>query len=61
MEKREAGDDLIVSATVWFPDGIVRSTAIVDKKTLRLKSGINEEFGKIIEYEIEGSTVTGTE
>ncbi len=32
VEKREAGDDLIVSATVWFPDGIVRSTAIVDKK-----------------------------
>ncbi len=61
MEKREEGGDLIFSATVWFPDGIVRSRAIVDKKTLRLKRGINEELGKIIEYEIEGGTVTGTE
>ncbi len=26
-----------------------------------MKRGINEEFGKIIEYEIEGGTVAGTE
>lgn len=60
-EKREAGDDFIYTGTVQFPDGVVRSTAIVDRKTMRLKRGIEEEFGKIVEYEIRDGQVSGTE
>lgn len=61
MQKRESGDDYIYTATVEFDDGFVRITAIVDKKTMRQKRGIAEEFGKVVEYEIENGTVTGTE
>jgi hypothetical protein len=61
VERREAGDDFIITSIVEYPDGIVRNTAIVDRKTLRLKKGISEEFDKTIEYEIADGKITGSE
>lgn len=61
VETRDAGDDWEIVQTARFPDGVVSDTAIVDKKTLRLKRAITREFEKTVEYEIKDGKLSGTE
>lgn len=61
VETRDAGDDWEITETARYPNGIISDTAIIDKKTLRLKRAISREFEKTLEYEIKNGKLSGTE